>query len=479
MVHREKALKVLVLGFDGASPKLIDEWTEDLPTFKIFREQGIFGQTIPPVPAQTPVAWTTFMTGKNPGNHGIFSFAMRKQGTYERKIIRPEMVKSKTLWRILSEKGKRVGVINVPMSDAEEVNGFIIPGFLSRSEGIPHPNNIREMIKRKFKVNKLVGDLEIETLEKVENEPDLFFERVNQITDEMTDISLYLVQEENWDFFMAVFMSIDRIHHFFWRHVDKTHLRHEESRYSKLVKDFYIKADKIVNNHLKTIDEDTAVMVISDHGFCPIHKELIVNNYLEEHGFLKTKNGKIHIEESKAVSYGYGDIWLNVKGKEPNGIIKLGKEYETIRNQIISKLKNITIDGEKPIKDVKKREELYWGTHLNEAPDLNIIFNIGWQATRNPEITGKNKQKRYVNDNPKWSGGHDGTHDPKDVPGILAILGPGIQVGKEMRAHLWDIAPTILNIMNIPNSTDMDGKPLPINTTERGETSKLSKVFKR
>jgi predicted AlkP superfamily phosphohydrolase/phosphomutase len=458
--ERKQMLKVLVLGFDGASPKLIDKWINDLPTFKVFKERGVLGQTIPPIPAQTPVAWTTFMTGKNPGNHGIFSFAMRKKGTFERKIIRPEMVNSKTLWRILSEEGKRVGVINVPMSNIEDVRGFIIPGFLSRSEGIPTSNSIRSRIKQKFRVDKLIGDLETETLEKAEKDPDFFFERANQITDEMFDISIYLLQEETWDFFMVVFMGLDRIHHFFWKCVDPTHPKYEENKYTNLVKGFYIKADKIVKNFLNAVDKNTLVMVISDHGFCPIHKEVVVNNYLEERGFLVTKFGKIDVEKSKAISYGYGDIWLNVKGRESKGIIHPGNEYETMRNEIIEYLKTITVDGEVPIKDVRKREELWWGTYLNEAPDLNIIFNIGYQAARQPEIANKNELKRYVNDNPRWSGGHDGTHDPRDVPGIIGILGPGIPNRKEIKVHLCDVASTILDLMDIPIPPSMDGKPL-------------------
>jgi len=460
-------LKVLVLGFDGASPRLVDSWIEDLPTFKTFKKRGIFGQTIPPIPAQTPVAWTTFMTGKNPGKHGIFSFAVRKRGSYEREIIRPEMIKSKTLWRILSEYNKRVGVINVPMCNKEDVHGFIIPGFLSKSEGIPHPSGLSRRIKQRFKIDKLVGDVEAKTLERVESDPDSFFERVNRITDEMAEVSLYLLQEEKWDFFMNVFMGTDRMHHFFWRYVDKTHPEHEESEVSNLVKDFYIKADAIVMDFLNSVEEDTIVVVLSDHGFCPIHKEVFVNNYLEKLGFLKTKNGKIDTEKSKAISYGYGDIWLNVKGREPNGLIQIGEEYEATRDKIIDGLMKIEIDSKSPFKDVKRREELYWGNRLNEAPDLTIVFNVGWQAARRPEITEKNDSNRYVNDNPRWSGGHDGTHDPNDVPGILAILGQGIPSKKEVRAYLWDIAPTILNILNIPIPNDMDGNPLQLRAKRR------------
>ena len=451
-------MKILILGFDGASPKLIDEWIDELPVLRAFRKQGVLGQTIPPIPAQTPVAWTTFMTGKNPGNHGIFSFAMREHGMYKRKIIGPEMVKSRTLPQILRAAGKRVATINIPMDDLQEVRGLVIPGFLSRSEGIP-PSSIKEKIKRKFKIDKLQGDLGIETLDRVEAEPDVFFEKVNEITDEMAEVCLYLLQREEWDFFMPVFMGLDRIQHFFWKNIDRSHPRYEENRYSESVKSFYAKVDKVAGRFLESVDEDTLVMVVSDHGFCPVHTEVVVNNYLEEQGFLKRRSERIDMEKSKAISYGYGDIWLNVKGRELKGIINPNEEYETTRNEIIEYLKTITIDGEKPFKDIRRREELWWGPYVNEAPDLTIIFNVGYQAARRPEITDKNKLKRYVNDNPRWSGGHDGTHDPTDVPGILGLLGPGIPNRGGVKVHLWDVAPTILDLMSIPIPVDMDGKP--------------------
>ncbi|MEM2980379.1 MAG: alkaline phosphatase family protein [Thermoproteota archaeon] len=467
-MQNKNKLNLMVLGFDGASPHLINQWTDDLPMFKRFKEDGVFGQTIPPVPAQTPVAWTSFFTGKNPGNHDVFSFATRRIGTYEREIISPEMVKSKTIWRILSESGKTVGVINVPMSDMEEVRGFIIPGFMSRSEGVPHPDSLGEKVRRGFKLDRLIGDVETEVLDRVGSDPDLFFERVNQITDEMADVSLSLFQEEACDFFMVVFMGMDRIQHFFWRYVDKNHPEYEENEYTKLVKDFYIKADKIIGRFLNLIEKDTVVMVVSDHGFCPIHKEVIVNNYLEELGFLETKNGMVDVERSRAVSYGYGDIWLNVEGREPNGFIKPGEEYEEIRNEIISRLKGLKVDGEIPFKHVRKREEIYWGTYLSEAPDLTIIFNMGWQAARRPEIAERNASGRYVNDHPRWSGGHDGTHDPNDVPGVLAVLGPGIINGRGVRVSLWDIAPTILSLMDVAVPGDMDGRALSISRRKTG-----------
>jgi predicted AlkP superfamily phosphohydrolase/phosphomutase len=401
------------------------------------------------------------MTGKNPGKHGIFSFAFRQAGTYERRIIDPQTLTCKTLWRILSDAGKRVGVVNVPMCDAQNINGFIIPGFVSRSEGIPYPDSLKEKIKRKFGIDRLIGDIEIPVLEKALRDPDLFFEQANQVTEETAEVCLYLLQEEKWDFFMSVFMGLDRIQHFFWRNIDPTHPRFEENTASRLIKNFYMKADNIVGHFLKFVDENTTLMVLSDHGFCPVYKEVIVNNYLEEESFLVANAGKVDLERSKAVAYGYGDVWLNVRGREPRGFIDPKSDYESVRTEISDKLRNIIIDGKKPIKDVKRREELYWGENVKCAPDLTIMFNVGWQGARRPEITERNKDKRYVNDNPRWSGGHDGTHDPLDVPGVIGMLGAGVQGGQksELCVSLWDAAPTILKLMGVPIPDDMDGKP--------------------
>ncbi|UCE96572.1 MAG: alkaline phosphatase family protein [Candidatus Bathyarchaeota archaeon] len=453
-------LKVLVIGIDGASPILVERWLEDLPTFQRIKKEGYFGISVPPTPAQTPVAWTTFMTGKNPGKHDIFSFIMRQRKTYERQIAQPAMIKSKTLWTLLCEKEKRVGIINVPMSDMKQVKGFIIPGFLAPTEGIPNPELIQKKLTRKFGIQRFIGDVETEVLLNVKKEPLRFFDRVNQITEETAQISLFLAEEENWDFFMTVLMGTDRIQHFFWRFIDPNHQKYKRNQFTELVREYYKKIDGILKKFLDIMDKETIMIVLSDHGFCPVHSELVINNYLEESGFLKIKNERIDLLKSKAVSYGYGDIWLNVKGREPQGLIESGKEYETTRNTIIQKLRELRFNSEKPFKDIKKREEIYWGNNLRNSPDLVAIFNLGWQAARRPEIMKKHPSRMYVNRNPRWSGGHDGTHDPVDVPGIIGFVGRNIHGPKEVMVHLQDMAPTILQIMDIPIPEDMDGQPM-------------------
>ena len=455
--------KVLVLGLDGGSPLLVDRWIEELPSFRKFRDEGVFGLSVPPIPAQTPVAWTTFMTGKNPGKHGVFSFIQRETGTYERRIASPEAVKSSNLWQILSGAGRRVGVLNVPMSSYDGVNGFMIPGFLDRLEGVPQPQSLRMNIKSKFGLDLIPGDVETEVLSKAKSEPDLLLDRIFEITEILAEVSLYLVEREEWDFFMTVFMGTDRIGHFFWKYADGNHSEYTLNEFSERFREYYRLMDDIISQFLEVIPEETVVVLVSDHGFCPVSREVYLNNYLQELGYLETANGKVNLEESKAVARGFGDIWLNVKGREPHGVLEWGSTYEEVVGNIIESLEELRIDGEKPIQEVVRREEVYWGPYVAEAPDLLAVFNPGWQSARRPEIIERRIDRRYINDDPMWCGGHDGTHNPQEVPGILGFLGPNlIEDHLPLRAHLWDLAPTILEVMNVPIPKDMDGKSLPI-----------------
>lgn len=149
---------------------------------------------------------------------------------------------------------------------------------------------------------------------------------------------------------------------------------------------------------------------------------------------------------------------MNVEGREPKGFVKPGEEYNKLRDDIASHLKEISINGIHPIKTVKRREEIYWGANFEKSPDLVTIFKAGWQAARRPEILNQSENHEYVNDQLRWSGGHDGTHDPIDVPGILGILGSHQRKNGDLRVHLRDLAPTVIKAMGLHIPSDMDGK---------------------
>ena len=448
-------MKVIVLGFDGASPLLINKWLDQLPNLKKLKEHGYFGISIPPIPAQTPVAWSTFITGMNPGKHGIFSFITKKPGSYETRIASPSQRSGKSLWRILNEAGLSVGVVNVPMSGLEPLKGFIIPGFLSKDEGVPHPFGVRRLVEREFGVQRMVGDVEVDFLRTVRQQPEAFWERVHEITEQNFQIGLYLAENIQPDFFMQVFMGTDRIQHFFWRYVDESHPMHTEGKYTRRIMEYYRKVDRIVGTYLRLAD-DALLVVLSDHGFCHIHKVLPLNRHLKRMNLLKSGEEGILWSESKAFSLGYGDIWINVQGREPAGLVKPGEDYERLRRRIEELLKSLEFNGEHPVKAVLRREDAFWGPRIGEAPDLVVLFNVGWQAYRDPnrELRGS----ALVEPSERWDGGHDGAHDPQDVPGFLALSAPDLPRGA-IKLHLWDVAPTILKWLGVEVPWEMDGKP--------------------
>ncbi|MFQ5871933.1 MAG: alkaline phosphatase family protein, partial [Candidatus Geothermarchaeales archaeon] len=399
--------------------------------------------------------------GTNPGKHGIFSFATRKPGTYEREITNPGRIKTPTLPEILKGANLTTGLLNAPMTPKDTVRGFTIPGFLARDEGTPKPPRIAKKIEKELGLKKIPGDIETPYLKNVKDNPEALLDRAKDITQQLGETALLLLEEE-WNLFMTVFMAMDRVQHFFWRHIDENHPNHTENHLTAKARDVMKTIDTYVGKIADALDENTLLIILSDHGFCPIHTEIYLNNHLETQSLTERHNNKVDQPNSKAVAYGYGDIWINLQGREPNGQIKPGNHYEALRRQIARYLTHLTIDGQKPIKTVKRREEVYTGPETPKAPDLLAIFNPGWQAARHPEFLPARAHGNYVNRNPRWSGGHDGTHDPRDVPGILIVNGPRVKKQRHMKANLWDLAPTILQALGQPIPPHMDGKPLPI-----------------
>jgi predicted AlkP superfamily phosphohydrolase/phosphomutase len=455
--------KVVVIGLDGASPVIINDWIDELPAFKKFQDDGLLGYSIPPIPAQTPVAWASFMTGKNPGKHGVFSFIQRERGSYRRRIANPNQIHDKNLYQILSEYGKRVCVLNVPMTSYNRINGIMIPGFLAPHEGIPQPKHFQEMIKKKFNLSSLPGDVDTETLSQAKTNPDRLLNTIFEITEVLAEMTLHCLTETTWDFLMTVFMGTDRIGHFFWKYMDKKHPQYLQNEFTSKTRCYYRLIDNILSKIEQTVANDTLIILVSDHGFCPVSKEIYLNNYLQKFGLLESTNGQVNLEKSKAIAYGYGDIWLNVSGREPCGVIEGQRSYDTLREDIIKALEEVCINGEKPIQKVVKKEDIYWGPFVSEAADLITIFNTNWQAARRPEILQLNSSEHYVNNKPLWFGGHDGTHNPQEVPGILGFLAANLdRFDSPLIAHLWDVAPTILNALDLPIPDDWDGKVIPI-----------------
>lgn len=502
--------RICIIGIDSATFDIIHPMVKagKLPNLSRLIEGGTSGQLKSTIPPVTPPAWVSFMTGKNPGKHGVFDFYVSPSYGYVRPVWNSKYIKAKTIWRMLSDNGLKIGVINLPMTyPPEEVHGFIIPGMqYSFDEGgsFSHPPEVMQELQERFgKYRVLYGDLE----SLYTNHLDKLLEEWKEIFEIRKKSILYLIEHKEWDVFMAVFYSIDVMQHHFWKFLDKEHPlydSHTARKYENVIPEFYEKIDSAIGEMLKIIGEDTTVVVVSDHGAGPEKGAFYVNRWLYKQGYLafrnifsplwrirfshifykiirrlgfpgitwvipldklKTLGGVIDpreginvpffIDWKRTMAYAGNHteqgIYINLKGREPSGIVEKGKEYEKVRDSIIKKLKEIKDPANgKPV-DIKvyKKEEVYHGPYLDDAPDIFVEMNGG------EYIMQKEFYHKELFGLPNKS---SGTHRDE---GILIIKGNGIKTNATINgAKIIDIAPTILYRLGLPVPEDMDGKIL-------------------
>ncbi|RLA87962.1 MAG: hypothetical protein DRG20_06790 [Deltaproteobacteria bacterium] len=503
--------KVLIIGIDAATFDIIEPLVNKglLPTFKHLMQKGSFGKLISTIPPVTPPAWTSIVTGKNPGKHGVFDFYMPPCFGYNRRILTAKANRAKTLWKLLSERGLKVGVLNVPLTyPPEEVNGFIVPGMqyaLCTNQEFTYPRELFFELKRVLgKYEVIWGDLK----SLYTNELDEFLDKWEEILEIRKKATLYLMQKYSWNFFMVVFYVIDPIQHHFWKFFDKTHPLYEPAlaqKYGMIITHFYQKLDEAIAEILRHVDENTTIIIVSDHGAGAEIKSFYLNLWLKKEGLLRFKEFSYNFlarmkwphfiykalkrlkypgiswtvplnqlkelkrdidpREGLEVSYFIDwpntkaftgnhteqGIYLNVKGREPQGIVSEGKEYDELREYIIYRLYQLKDPetNEKVVDKVYKKEEVYHGSYIKFAPDLFLVLKGGSYLAQKEIYPGP--LFRYTN---KTTGTHR-------LEGIFIATGSGIKKGKRIsKLHVTDITPTVLALLGQPIPLDMDGQVL-------------------
>lgn len=482
--------KVLVIGLDGATWDLIKPWAEEgkLPTFKKLMTRGAWGVLESTIPPWTFPAWSSMATGKNPGNLPFFTF-MVKEGYNFKPYIAVTKERERDVWDILSDDGKKVCIANLPnIYSAYAINGCMIAGwFCLHDDLLTYPTDLRSELDR-----EIVNGYEVDIVSRWgsqrinANSDKEYLEKTIAIGEKHFKAFKYLLKNKEWDFAFVVFVDTDRILHKFWERKD-------------LLFETYQRMDNYIAELLEIVGEDTTVFLVSDHGFGSGEQTFNINEWLIKERYLKLKDNNkanktssttiktvvvslnktklmpvakrllnlfpstfqeivkkktrplslgeiIDWENTKAFAYGvFGDIYLNVKGREPEGSID-SADYETVRGEIIQKFKNLKNPKlQKNISvNVFKREEIYKGIHLCEKPDLVILVDDNIQSI-SPSI-GSNKV--FV----KEKGGNH------RINGIFLAHGPDIKKGVKIEgAKIYDIAPTILHIFGITIPKDIDG----------------------
>lgn len=508
--------KIIVIGLDGASLKLIKPWIDQgfLPHLQEIINDGVHGELRSVTPPMSPPAWTSFMTGQNPGKHGIFDFTGFKPGSYSLEFFNAGKRCSQSLWGILSQHKLRVGVVNVPMTyPPEEVNGFLVSGM--EAPGVQadftYPaslyKEIRQATGEEYDIH---GDYW------TNKSPEAYLDIVIKTMDNQARAVKYLLSKYPCDFFMAVFGSTDRMQHFYWKYIDPEHphySKREADLYGEAILKVYQQADRIMGEYLALVPDPKTVLVVSDHGCGPAKKIVYLNQWLANQGYLAWKEEKSHLKKAllehaylqlrkysprwfkdlmkarfpdlregveskltlgridfsrtKALAMGVESttIYLNTKDRFPQGTICSEKEYRQVCDALITGISQIRDPdtGLAIVDKIFKREQIYHGDQLANAPDLVVIWKnheyisrLHYNHQSQTEIVSKQLKAGVMGKLMALE--LTGCHRPE---GLFMAKGFGIKTKAFLeKAKLIDIFPTILYYLGLPIPDDVDGQIL-------------------
>ncbi len=456
------ARKVLMIGLDCGEPTLIfDQWKADLPNLSRLMNAGVYGELRSATPPITVPAWSSMMTSKDPGQLGFYGFRNRADYSYDKlSIANSHAVTADTVWDILSRQGKQVILLGVPQTyPPKPINGVIVTDFLTPSieSQYTYPAEVKDEIK------SWVGKYMLDVPDFRTEDKERLLRDIYEMTRQRFEVARRLMTSRPWDFFMMVEMGLDRIHHGFWKYMDKTHPKYEPGNpYENAIHDYYVWVDKQIGELLPHAGKDTIVLVVSDHGAKKMDGGFCINEWLVQQGYLAlkeyptktTKMEKLAVDWSKTMAWGeggyYARLFLNVQGREPQGAIP-AERYEAVRDEIIARLQAVTDHQGNPMGNVVLRPEEVYAEVRNVAPDLIIYFGgLNWRSVGS---VGSRQIYTFEND----TGPDDANHAEE---GICIIYDPQRQLGQRV-SHQWqlmDIAPTTLSLMGSAAPADMRGK---------------------
>ena len=511
--------KLIIIGLDGGTFSVLQPLIDQgkMPNLKKIQQMGVSGDLESTIPPVTTTAWSSFMTGMNPGKHGIFYFIGKDRLTGREVPVNSQMRSGNTLWRLLSHHGRKVIVLNCPTTyPPEEVNGVMVSCFTTPSgkRDFIYPKELVEEIETKFGSYPLYLKTTLFT-------PNLCEKNIRSFLDELKaellykfNIAHYLLDHVAADLLMIHVWGTDRIQHELWNLFDTSHPRYDRQLGEKFrdeILGYFSLVDAEIGRLRKRFGMENHIMILSDHGFGPVHKCIDLNCFLLQEGFISIKknpfsqikywmwkkgltypylfnallrsllkmglrppsrppleeiydirSGKwglllgsrdVDWKRTQAYSpFGIGTIRINLKGKELNGYVEPGLAYEKVRREIAARLGTLRDPdtGKSIILDIFLKEELYHGERMEEAPDI-VCFAQG------PYLAGAFFGFTYnkaVAESNVWPGNHRRN-------GIFFFAGEGVHQGVKMNgARIIDVAPTALYLLgeNIPYS--MDGKIL-------------------
>jgi predicted AlkP superfamily phosphohydrolase/phosphomutase len=457
------AQRVLVLGLDCAAPQLVfGPWRDELPTIRGLMERGTWGVLRSCDPPITVPAWSSMTSSRSPGALGFYGFRNRRDHSYDALAFADSRaVRVPRVWDLLSARGRPVVVLGVPQTyPVSRVNGVMVSCFLTpdtETSQYTYPAELKEEIEG------LVGRYMVDVPDFRTDDKERLLADIEEMTEKRFRVAEHLAETRPWDLFFLVEMGTDRIHHGFWRFSDPEHRLYEQgNRYERAMLDYYSALDEKLARLLRFADEDTAVLVVSDHGAKRMDGGICVNEWLRREGYLalgEEPEGPVRltpdmIDWPRTTAWGeggyYSRVFLNVEGREPEG--KVAREdYERVRTELKEKLEALGDDQGRPIGTVAHRPEDLYDEQNGIPPDLLVYFgDLYWRSVGQ---VGTGTVHVFEND----TGPDDANHAHE---GLYVLAAEDVPAGEGPARDLRDIAPTILELLGEPVPADMEGRSL-------------------
>ncbi len=493
-------MKLLIIGFDGATFDLIRPWVEEghLPNLGAIMLGGVHGDLLSTLPPVTSPAWPTFMTGCNPGKHGVFDFIQPHGENFT--LVNATRIRQPTMWQRLSEVGYRVGVMNVPVTyPPAAINGFMISGLLSPKTGqVSEPADIVKRYEQECGPYRVAPNVQYK-----EGLEQSFIDDLYDLIRTRGEWALKLLEHEEMDVLMVHFIAMDVMKHALWRFMDHAHARYEPGPYEHAIRDGYRLVDEYIGRLMDKLPSDASTIVMSDHGFGPLRNMVNLNVFFIEKGLMKlkrdpwtqlkalafrwgitpssayqwisrfgmqnlvarvsknTRNSVIgrflsfdSVDWNRTIAYSMGhvgQVYLNVAGREPHGIVT-ADEFKQKRQEVIDALQDLKDNAGRPIlSNMITGDTTYQGPYAEKGPDLHLVLDdynmiaCPLFATEGKVMTNQIR-------------GDSGCHRSE---GIFLAQGPAIKQGVALEMNnILDLAPTIMHLLGEPVPQVMDGRVL-------------------
>lgn len=506
--------RVLILGLDGATWTILDRWIKDgtLPNLARLRERGAWGPLASTIPPLTPPAWASFLTGKNPGRHGVFHFAEVDARTSDiaagtPTIVDARSIQSPTLWDVLGHAGRRIVTMNTPMSyPPRPVNGVMVTCLLTPPDApaFTWPVELTPFLREsgyRIDLDRFIDEKPFardEQGEKPKRTVEASVELVREF-ESMEEIraqtALDMMRTEPWDVFTIVFTAPDRMGHYMWSH----HLPEdldgspEATAIQAAIQAFYRRLDGLMGEIVQEAGPDATVVVLSDHGMGPMFRRHVQwNDWLHRRGLITVAGGSTAspdalllrlrlprdrigrllkripilrrsrvVERARRAKTARIDLDRSqayyVRLFDPVGGIRVnaqGAERDALIDRLLTDLRtaNDPATGRPIVSQADRREKFFDGPHVSRLPDIIIVMD--------ESLGSSDRLSSYsalVTDRPGV--GDPGAHR---IDGVLIVAGPDVEPRPEplAGASIVDVAPTVLHLAGLPVSEGMDGRVL-------------------